>query len=473
MSNYNTSPEFEEKVRKAVSVPNARPEFVNRLRYELADRPVRRKTGITLKPAWAIAFVLMLAMLIASAPQVATAIKQLVGYVRGVGLVENIADMRVLSEPVSETRDGITLTLEELMAYQDHVELSYSVGGLPTVSRFNPDNDLGKEDSFCFGEDSYPSLLLPDGTSIMPDPMGLGGKWLADQSGYYAGHSFSAPIPENMDGATFVLRCLSEMKRGEAPEEWLVSFNLVPAPENTAVGSPVMDGEPSDMTKSTDQGITLTFDRVVKEEDGYVIYVTMGWDETSNSRLSTVPMSFSVTDSTGQKIPVSPIDHPGRPWNDEERQFVYKMASIPADGPLTVEVDKVWTFYIMDKTKDMMEQPSFTFAAGADPQIGQMWTINQHFQFGNLPFDIPSARMVDQDGYKGYEFLVQTAQPSSMLLLNIADFNTPNFWSEYPSEHGTMLLYDGDVPQSMEVLVYKIGVVLEGNWRVTWTPPTR
>ncbi|MGW8182227.1 MAG: hypothetical protein ACWGQW_26155, partial [bacterium] len=231
--------------------------------------------------------------------------------------------------------------------------------------------------------------------------------------------------------------------------------------------------EPDDKAKATDRGITLTLDRVVKETDGYVIYITMGWDEVSNSRLSTMPMSFLVTDSNGQTILVSPIDHPGRPWNDEERQFAYKMASAPADGPITITVDKVWAFFTMDKTREMLEQPSFTFSAGTQSQVGQTWTINQHFQFGDLQFDIHSVRMVEQDGYKGYEFLVQTNDSNSLIQLDLADFQSPNFWSEFPSEHGKILLYDGDVPQTVEVLVYKIGVILDGKWQVTWTPPTR
>lgn len=474
MTDYNPSPEFEEKVRQAVSVPGPSPEFVNRLRYDLASRPVVSKPRFVLKPAWALAIVLLAALLIIlSAPTVATALKQLFGYVPGLGLVETVPQMRVLAEPVSLRRDGITLTLNEVIAYQDHVELSYSVAGIPAAGHFDPSTDAGQEASFCVGADSYPSLLLPDGTTIQPDPMFLGGRWLLDGTGYNSGHSFSAPIPQNMSGATFVLKCLSEMQRGAAPEDWLLSFNLVEAPEGGAVGSPVIDGGTGGAAKSTDHGITLTLDRLVKEADGYVLYVTMGWDETSDSRLSTWPASFTVTDSTGQTILVSPIDHPGRPWNDEERQFAYKMASAPAEGPLTVTVDKVWAFYTMDKTKEMMEQPDFTFDAGANPQVGQTWTLDQHFQFGDLQFDIPSARMVEQDGHKGYEFLVQTADPASMVLLDIADFNSPNFWSEYPAERGTMLLYDGDVPQTIDVLVYKIGVMMDGTWQVTWTPPAQ
>ena len=125
----------------------------------------------------------------------------------------------------------------------------------------------------------------------------------------------------------------------------------------------------------------------------------------------------------------------------------------------------------MDKTKDMMEQPAFTFDDGAHPVVGQTWALNHHFQFGDLQFDIPSARMVEQDGHKGYEFVVQTEDPDSMILLHIGDFSSPNFWSEYPTEHGAMLLYEGEPPQSVNVLVYKIGAALDGKWQVTWSQP--
>jgi hypothetical protein len=419
------------------------------------------------------ALLLLAAMLAIKAPQVAAALKQLFGYVPGIGLVEPVVGMRVLAQPVSATRDGIALTLQQVIAYQDHVELSYQVEAIPVALRFDAAKDAGTEDQFCFGEDSYPTLLLPDGSTLEPDPMALGGQWLVDQTGYIAGHSFSVPIPESMGGATFVLKCVSEVKRGAGPEDWMMPFNLVPAPEDMVVGEDVISVALSGSARATDKGITLTIDQVVKEGDGVVIYVTMGWDESNSGRLGTVPMSLVVTDLTGRPFLVSPIDHPGRPWNDEGRQFVYKTHGIPADGPLTLTIDRVWTFYTFDKTKEMMEQPSFVFDAAGAGQVGPTWTLDEHFQFGDVQFDIPLARTVEQDGHKGYEFLVRTAEPYEMVVLEIGDYATSNFWTEYPSEEGAMLLYDGDVPPLVSVLVYKIGVVMDGLWQVSWTPSAK
>lgn len=470
MDDFKVSPEFEAVIRRAVNPPGPRPEFVAQLRKELARGSSRPRTRLVLRPAWVFAILLVAALLAFKAPDVAAALKRLFGYVPGIGLVEPAVGMRVLAEPVLTTRDGIALTLEQVIGYPDHVELSYRVAAIPPALRFEAEKDAGGEDGFCFGGDSYPTLRLPDGSTLEPDPMGLGGAWFADGSGYTAGHSFSVPIPANMSGATFFLRCLSEVKRGAGPEDWMVPFNLVAAPEGAVIGVEVISAAPSETLRATDRGITMTPDGVAREADGVVIYMTMGWDESNRSRLATVPMSLVVTDAAGTTFLVSPIDHPGRPWNDEERQFAYKTHGVPADGPLTLTIDRVWAFYTFDKTKEMMGQPTFVFDASGDGQVGQTWTLDEHFQFGDIQFEIPLAQAAEQDGHRGYEFLIRTAEPYEMVMLDIGDFVTSNFWSTYPSEGGAMLLYDGQVPQSVNVLVYKIGVVIEGLWQVTWTP---
>ena len=96
MNDLNPSPEFEDKVRQAVDVPNANPEFVNKLRNELARGPVKMKPRLMFKPAWAVAFVLALAVLVISVPGVAAALGRIFGYLPDVGLVENTGGLRML-----------------------------------------------------------------------------------------------------------------------------------------------------------------------------------------------------------------------------------------------------------------------------------------------------------------------------------------------------------------------------------------
>jgi len=130
MSDMNPSPEFEEKIRKAMEVPGADPEFVNRLKNELARRPVKMKPRFVLKPAWAIALAVVVVALIASAPVAVDALKKLFGYVPGVGLVENSNGMRALLEPVSVTKDGVTLTVTQALVYDNYIQLVYEFSGV-------------------------------------------------------------------------------------------------------------------------------------------------------------------------------------------------------------------------------------------------------------------------------------------------------------------------------------------------------
>ena len=122
-----------------------------------------------MKTAWVFAFVLVAITLIVSAPEAVNALKKLFGYVPGVGLVENTGNLRMLAEPVSMTRDGITITVTQVMVYWDRVELTYEVDGIkeiysnaPTMcGSYHPDNN--------FWSDSDADLLLPDGTLVRRD----------------------------------------------------------------------------------------------------------------------------------------------------------------------------------------------------------------------------------------------------------------------------------------------------------------
>src|SRR5512138_2838455 len=61
----------------------------------------------------AVVVLLILAITLVSVPAVRAAVQRWFGYVPSVGLVEE-GQVRMLAEPVSVTRDGITLTVEEM-----------------------------------------------------------------------------------------------------------------------------------------------------------------------------------------------------------------------------------------------------------------------------------------------------------------------------------------------------------------------
>jgi len=134
MNEYKPSPEFEEKVRKAVFVPSARPEFINQLRNELARSPVKMKPRFILRPAWMMtlrtrplmAIVLALLTLLALT-SVAYAIGKSLGYIPGIGLVNQDVPIRVLAEPVTTSHNGIIFTIMQIVADSERTTVFYSI----------------------------------------------------------------------------------------------------------------------------------------------------------------------------------------------------------------------------------------------------------------------------------------------------------------------------------------------------------
>ena len=130
-------------------------------------------TVIRTRPLTAILIALFVLLALSG---VVYALGRAFGYVPGVGLVENSSGMRVLVEPVSVTRDGVTLTVTQALVYSDHVQLVYDVKGIA------PENDSTTftskqlnsmdQNAFCGGgttqpfTDSDARLRLPDGTLI-------------------------------------------------------------------------------------------------------------------------------------------------------------------------------------------------------------------------------------------------------------------------------------------------------------------
>jgi Tol biopolymer transport system component len=241
MNEYKPSPEFEEKVRKAVFVPSARPEFVNQLRNELARSPVKMKPRFILRPAWMIAFVLAAVVLVISAPSMAAALKQFFGYIPGMGVVDLSAGPRKLAEPVSQTRDGITVTVASAILSADLTVIEVKVVGIP-ASAYPPES--APPDQQC---SSSVFLRLPDGAML---GMVIRSNYAALSSTFSASENENTwtlkPVPANIDTATLVMPCILGLKPGAAPENWEVPLHFVFAKANDPV-----PGTPSHLPVST------------------------------------------------------------------------------------------------------------------------------------------------------------------------------------------------------------------------------
>lgn len=515
MNELNPTPEFEEKVRQAMDVPNASPEFVNKLRNELVRGPVKMKSRVMFKPAWAFAFVLVLAVIVISVPGIAAALGRLLGYVPDVGLVENTGDLRMLAEPVSVTRDGVILNITSVFVYVDHVELIYDVQGIaPINDSAQAEDGNTNPTAFCGGmnigdlqnKDGDARLRLPDGTMLDRDYLGK----YASQNIFSMKPVYDAKIPANVTELTLVLKCIQNARLGAVPENWEVPFELKTVPAGTVVGNPVIEVAQPTATLPTQEPVatavtqvsnvpnpvvTMKLEKIVPLDSATIFYLSMDMENRDPSLISIMPVQAYVIDSQGQKIRLignyvlQPFEHRAGSL------FQFTSESKPADGALTVMVENATAFYApmyVEPRQATPEEMSFTFDVGKNPQQGQTWELNKEIKIAGYPVKIKSAKAVtwndvklpewneaDSQGFEyGYQFAVES-DPSVKMIADM-DIMTESPMCGYPVgstffPQSSSMLYTNLCRETypngeVKVKIWQLAVLMENTWQATYTP---
>ncbi len=253
MTNPGSLP-IEEKVRAAADVPAPRDAFVQDLWQRIERAPRTTRAGVTrvarplsLRPAWIGLSVLLAASIITTLiigpMRVYAAFRRLLGYIPGVGIVDQSAPIRVLAEPVSQTRDGITITVTSATLTADVTHIEYRIFGVPRSAYPDREDVHG-----CFSSDY---LLLPDGTRL---------ERMQDYP----------PLPANVPHALLVIPCIGETLPGSVPENWALPLRFVPAPAELTV-MPVIELSPSAETTSAPAESAVSFDQVIETSEGYIL----------------------------------------------------------------------------------------------------------------------------------------------------------------------------------------------------------
>jgi hypothetical protein len=467
MSNLHPSDEFEDLLRKAVHESDARPEFVSRMRNELAKMPPRSKPRLVFKPAWVVGIALAVLVVITSLPGVDSAYKQLFSFIPGIGLVAQKDHLRILQTPVTVTRDGISITIEQVVVDENNVELAYSVSGIASNLQQPAPEQGGQMNSLCSGQDMYPNLLLQDGTLLVSDPIPLGGKWLSD--GYIAGHSFAATISASETQLTFQLKCLQDARRGAAPEDWSIPFALATAPEGYVAGEPVYETDQAVMSQSVESEINFSIEGVVPQEDGIHVFFRIMTDADPSTYLAISPGAMYAINAEGTMIDLINV----LPWSpfDMVDIWEYRTATMPADGPMTIVFENAQIFYL---AQDLV----FEFTPGAGAQVGQTWLINEEFEIKGYELTVESARMIELEGHPGFEFTIVSSSEDVSFTAELLDMTSGEMWSttreSQPAQAITSgFVYKSKLPETIRVAFNTIAIQIDGVWQASWTPPAQ
>jgi len=437
MNNINP---FEKDIKQSYRLPDADPAFFNRLEAKLqAYQPnpeAKTKPSFHFARGWAYAmaaFLLMGVMVLAIGPsKVLAQIQAVFGFVPNVGLVDTSSPFRQLAEPVSETRDGVTLDIKSGFLSADGTIITYAMSDLPVEiksTRFG--------DPECFTP-AY--LILSDGSKI--EAAGSSGGPTPDGS-YANSIRFSDPVPANFNQATLVFPCLEGTVRGKGPEDWQFALTFKPAPENLAVypatlipsqaqiENPVLATVEPATQPRTETGIPVMpamivdGDRqeemvvlsVVEKPDSY--WVTWAYPDKSddgiqrNGYLYEQPFNPVLYDANGRELPVPDHETQLELWEYEDslRNQLSDQEGLLYDSTLhTFVVPKSGILYPVYARQNVYERSfpekeeyvDVEFDGSKVQASDKPVEINREIQIGSVKFTLNA---IGKNQFGGYSFL--------------------------------------------------------------------
>lgn len=458
MNEWTSTPQFEENVRQSFGVPEIRSVFVDQVYGDLMQRAATKsqksRPVFKLRPAWiaVLVFVILLTActLIVGPERVYNAVRQLFGYIPGVGIVDQSSPIRVLAEPVSITRDGISITVTSATLTGDRTHIDYRTFGVPGSAY--PD----RED--VMGCTQQPYLRLPDGTR------------LARMDNDFL------PVPVGVNEAVFVLPCISETLPGKVPENWELQLRFVPAPPGLTV-MPVIELTPSSQVSLTQSATTsgtsvapinnsVTVSKVIETSDGYIL-IGQFQPQSQPGESVQVTGAEEIRDASGKRVsytyPQDVSEAVGTGWGAQ-----FKAAGLVY--PLTITFSGV-----VLRPADPSATAKFTFDAGSNPQPGQVWNLNQEIQLAGHTLKLVSITADSRGGYS-FDFQVDPIVYSASVQivgytpngggggggggLTNGKFNTSLSYSQLPTGVLTVTLSD----------LTLIGDPI--TWQGQWSPTT-
>ena len=478
---------------------NSVPESID-LWPEIAARLSERKSlvkTLRARPLLALLIVLLIVLLLTGA---AYAFGLLTGYIPGIGFVQTNS-LRVLAEPVSQTRQAVTVTIEQVVIDSQRTVIVYKTEGL-TIAAANSKGEGGP-----FGAPS--SLRLPNGTNLEASTdNGYGGtpepliNNIHTQGGWpnYVWRLAFPTIPAGVNELTLSIPILQTMPSGAAPENWEITFHLKPAPpditfapitELAAASTPqqtvqAVSGEtsiPALSNIATLHGFTFKLDNVIELDDGFVFTGSLSWNDsafpTGNGLLAEAVIP-TLTDEGGQKIPIEEVQLNGGTYDEHNAPWSYRTHRKSFAGPLILSIQSIET---------SVTEPAMDFAIdfGSTPQIGQTLKINHDFVVAGHTFRLLYVNLSPVPNTclgVGVEFNFRGDVPGMGAYLGDAVPVTPMVCTPGvggggggggpvdPNVFSTGLTYK-DIPTgthhfSMNVVVpYEV----QGPWQVTWNPP--
>lgn len=399
MNEKHSSPQFEESVRRSFGVPEIRTEFVHQAYGDLMQRaavmPRHARPSFKGKPAWGVALaflsILVIGILAVGPQRVVAVVGRMFGYIPEVGIVEQGAPIRVLAEPVSATRDGITVSVNQATLTYDRTQIDFGVSGVP-LSAYPPNDATAG----CI-EPAY--LRLPDGTTA----------------------NLAVPLSNSVNEVTFVMPCIANTLNGTTPVDWELPLRFIPAPPDlivlpvidvtpshpvmqpslpvTQAGTPVMTNGPAPTAEPL-AAARVAVERVIETEAGYILIGSVQPQVSEGSWLQITGPAV-IRDANGRKVTYSFPNNwqalAGPSFNQGGDTWALEINGSEVSFPVTISYSGIVITQV-----DPMASAQIPFDAGPDPQPEQVWTLNQDVELAGY-----TVRLISVTAYEdGYAFRI-------------------------------------------------------------------
>lgn len=421
------------------------PENTN-LMPQITAQLERKSPMLTLRTRPFAAMLIALFILLALSG-VAYALGKALGYIPGLGIVDQSSPLRVLAEPVSQTRDGVTVTVTEAILSADKTIIKFSVDG---ISYYDHPQDLTR----C--NDTSTGVSLPDGTHLkIIAGYALGG-W---SSGYEAHYTFD-PLPVDVNDVTFIPPCLEAYLPNAKLEDWKLTLRFIPAPPQMTI-VPVIEVTPADQNP-------LMLEKVIETDNGYILAGTFSsLGMPSDGKAAQFGQPPKITDASGQDVSFTfanyKLDLPAEETQTGVFSWAFELQGKQFNLPLTITVNSVAVEYLTP-------QAQFEFDAGSQSTDGQVWeNLNIHFELAGHPVHVLNV-IRTADSYQ-FNFVSDDKTIFNAVDLSIGDSTQGLTGMNGLDSFSSEAKFSGTVPSGKLTVLLSHPVILEsGNWQLEWKP---
>jgi hypothetical protein len=452
---------------------------------DLIWQPVRRHRWATV--GIAVLLAVGVAFLAVGPQRVWADLQRLLGYVPGVGFVD-LEETRVLTAPVTVTRDGVTLRVEQVLAQPDRTTVVISSEGLPPeeeVSSGMTEQEQGLE----------PRLHLPADRTLAPETVAL----------YRGGGTLEfPPLPENVYRVTLELPRLPLVADGVAPEAWEIPLTLRPASGEEGkevLPEPYAPPDASD----THQDVVLRVLAVAHTDEEMAVNLQLQWSNPDWK-------AWTIRSYEGPRLR-DDLGHiylrgSGPAGSSSARRMVVgvqpQMGTTPAPTPDVPTIEEVRRFAPVSRlakrltltmgelTFGVPAEGNISIDLGDDPQVGDVWPLNLDMEVAGVPVRVVGARLIDEDlglpetsiRRTVLEFVVDPGETEEGVTLRgieldgaaagFSDSSTGGRSDRSDRMHIGLVAAEGEqVPGgSISVPIRGASICLCDTWTVTWDVPT-